>query len=283
MSASLVGVVGTLLVAIGSGATVGVILRDRQSWPRQVWAQYEYKLEQGFRSLLMTVDAGRIARLQLVIILVLLALGIATAQPLFLVLAFFAGIAPLAWIESRRRERVTSLEQQLESWLQLVASSLRASGSVGAAIESTASLVPDPLKQEIDLVIKKMALGVPLERALMEMGSRTDSQTVSGALAAIIIGQRTGGDVPALLERAASSLREMARLEGMVRAKTAEGKLQALVLAIAPAAFVAGLRALKPDWFDPLFSQTGYLMMGSAIALWIVAVVVARKILQVED
>jgi len=232
----------------------------------------------------MSTQGKRIARPQAAAVVLLLAAAILLNNLILLGFAVILVLGPSVWLGQQRRERVTKIEQQLESWLQLLASALRASGGMGTAVESTVSLVPDPLRQEIDLVIKKTQLGVPLERAMMEMGARGDSQSLSGALSTIIVGQRTGGDVPKLLETAADSLREMARLEGLIRAKTAQAKLQTIVMALAPFAFIIALQQMRPGWFDSLFqSMHGYMAIAASVLCWIAAVVLSAKILDVED
>lgn len=283
--ASLVGWIATAFVAIGAATTVGIVIGDASSAPQQLWIRYEQRLDDTLRSMFIAQNGKRIARIQLVLIATTAALSLVFGNPFLLLAAFLIAIAPVAWLGSRRRKRTTELEQQLESWLQLLASALRANPSIGSAIASSSTLASSPLKEEIELVVKKTQLGAPLERALLEMGARAESQTVASALSTLIISQRTGGDVPRLLEEASASLREMARLEGLVRSKTAESKFQAMALAVGPFAFVAGVRFIKPDWFDPLLENgaLGYAIIGGALFIWVVAVAATIRILKVED
>ena len=79
------------------------------------------------------------------------------------------------------------------------------------------------------------------------------------------------------------SLREMQRLEGVVRTKTAEGKAQLYVLAVFPAGITYALHKLSPGYFDPLTENLiGYIVLSLAIALWIGSILMARKILNVD-
>ncbi|MEZ4254425.1 MAG: type II secretion system F family protein [Polyangiales bacterium] len=128
-----------------------------------------------------------------------------------------------------------------------------------------------------------MRLGVPVERALLGMGKRIDSQTLQSALATVVISQRTGGDVPRLLEESASGLREMARLEALIRAKTAEGKMQAVVLAVIPIVLAVMVEKLKPGWFAPMLNNPmGYALIAVCVFIWMASIYVANRILDVE-
>jgi tight adherence protein B len=280
--ATTIGWIAATLICVGAAAAVGLAVGAEDTFVTRGWRRYVDALDESFRALMLEAQGRRVARIQVALVVLLGAGAVVISGWLFLA-AILCALGPTLWLSQQRRERVTKIEEQLDGWLQLLASALRASGGVGAAVESTATLVPDPLRQELDLVIKKTQLGVPLERALMEMGVRADSQSLSGALSTIVVGQRTGGDVPQLLETAAESLREMARLEGLIRAKTAQSKMQALVMALAPFIFVIGLRSMQPEWFDPLLARNqGLIALAVSILLWLAAVVLARKILDVE-
>jgi tight adherence protein B len=85
------------------------------------------------------------------------------------------------------------------------------------------------------------------------------------------------------LERAAASLRELARLAGVVRTKTAEGRAQTVVIALIPVPLVWGLDRMDPDFLQPVWSTaTGHLVLAGAIALWAVALLLARAIVVVD-
>jgi tight adherence protein B len=115
------------------------------------------------------------------------------------------------------------------------------------------------------------------------MAARVNSRVVTSHIATLLVGRTTGGELPALLEQSAASLREMARLEGVVRTQTAQGRAQLVVLVAAPMVIVVAFRMVEPTFFEPLFdSPIGNLIAVAAVALWIGALVWARKVLDVD-
>ena len=113
--------------------------------------------------------------------------------------------------------------------------------------------------------------------------TRIKSRIISSSLATVLVGRQTGGDLPSILEQSASTLREMARLEGVVRTKTAEGKMQATVLAVIPFVLLFALHQVDNNWLRPLFQTTiGYVVLMAATILWASAILVARRILTVD-
>jgi len=192
-------------------------------------------------------------------------------------------LAPGPWLHSKRAARVNVMEEQLDGWLRGLASSLRATPALGEALEYSQLLVAAPLRDELDLVVKEQRLGVPLDDALARMGDRISSRTVGSALSALRIGRNVGGDLPTILERSASVLREMARLEGVVRTKTAESKAQAYVIAVLPFPMIGLFTYLDPSLLSPLFeSFRGHCVAALAFVLWASAIAFARRILDVD-
>ena len=70
---------------------------------------------------------------------------------------------------------------------------------LGEAIASSISLVPAPMSQEIDVLVKEYELGTPLDLALDNLAARVGSSTVSGTVLALKVARRSGGNLPEML------------------------------------------------------------------------------------
>ena len=128
-----------------------------------------------------------------------------------------------------------------------------------------------------------MKVGSTLDQALLHMASRVGSRQLDSALSSILIGRQVGGNLPKVLETTALTLREMRRLEGVVRTKTAEGKAQLWVIGLMPFGLLLGLNFMWPGYFAPLTqSLTGYLITIGCTACWVAAIFLARKVLNVD-
>lgn len=192
-------------------------------------------------------------------------------------------LIPRVWIHRSAQKRVTLVEGQVEPWINAIANALKASPSLGEAIGSSIRVVPSPMSQELEVLVRELGLGTPLDDALDNFQQRVNSRVLSGTVIALKIARRSGGNLVELLESAAASLREIARLEGVVRTKTAEGKLQALVISIVPGPLLYAIQSIDPQYFRPLFhSLLGQIIMGAASALWLLAFILGRRILNVD-
>jgi tight adherence protein B len=191
--------------------------------------------------------------------------------------------APRLWLARARTRRRAALERQLEAWLGALGNALAATPALGDALASSAGMVDAPLRDELELVLKETALGMPLDDALERAGARGDSRLLRGLVTTLKVARNTGGNLPTTLAAACESLREMSRLEGVVRTKTAEGRVQTVVLAALPAVLYYLLVALRPDHFEPMDRSTfGGLLYLAAGTLWVSAVLGAHRILSVD-
>ena len=271
-----------LFVAVAVIATVE-LFGSPEAGGRLAFSKYAATLNQRLRFLRILPRGRLIAALQGAAAAACLCAAVVQPQPFLVVLVPAIACLPSALLSTRVARRIAALEEQIEPWLNAIANALKASPSLGEAIAASASLVGAPMSQEVDVVIKEYELGTPLDRALDNFASRISSRTLSGCVLALTIARRSGGNLPEMLESAASALREMARLEGVVRTKTAEGKAQAFVIGMIPAPLVLALNWLEPTYLDPLLQTfTGHLVLAAIAVLWVSAIALSRKILDVD-
>ncbi len=273
---------GALLVP-GAGLLGYGAVSLKASAAERLFYRYASRLDRHASFLMLGSTGTEIARLQVLLCVALLFASFLSRSWAVVAVAFFAAATPLLVLARKHRERVAKLEGQLDTWLLMLANALKATPSVGEAIASTVALVPAPFSEEVDLLVKELHLGAPLDRALRSSGRRINSTVISGAFATIIIARKTGGDLPGTLQRASAALREATRLEGVLRTKTAEGRGQVLVLASLPFVLCIVIAWLNRTWFDPMLSHG----LGRGILLacglaWLVAVIWAQQIAKAD-
>jgi tight adherence protein B len=191
--------------------------------------------------------------------------------------------APVALLRRARTQRVIQIEAQLEGWLGSLSRSLEAAPSLGEALEVSIGMCDAPMREELKLLVNELHLGRPLGAALDKWAARVGSHVFHMAIGTLQMGRETGGRLGEVLESTAASLREMDRLEGVVRTKTAEGKFQAMVIAVVPFPLYVAVRFFDPRYFVALESTPmGHMLLGVAACLWLGAGLSARKILAVQ-
>ena len=191
-----------------------------------------------------------------------------------------ATFAILQMTYARRRDAITI---QLDGWLLMLSNMLRTTGSVGAAIRGTMDLSRAPLRDELEILIKHVEVGTPLESALDIMYRRTPSRGLRTVVTSLSIGKRLGGNLPDLLAENAATLRESQRIDAFIRSQVSQGKAQMLILSIAPAGFIIMLDVVTPGFFAPLVShQLAPVIYVGCSAMWIAAILIGFRIMNVD-
>lgn len=246
-------------------------------------ARYTASLERKLRPMFIFTPGRLIAYGQCIAAFLVVSAHVLMTIEFWYVGIFFIAVGPTAYIEYMRRQRVEKLEEQLDNFILALANALKTTPSIGAAFNSVAAVISNPMQQEVDLALKEMKVGSTLEQALLHMAARVGSRQLDSALSSILIGRQVGGNLPKVLETTAGTLREMRRLEGVVRTKTAEGKMQLWVIALMPFGLLLGLNALWPGYFAPLTANiVGYGISIACTSCWVASIVLARKVLNVD-
>lgn len=260
-----------------------MIGRDPNSILHRYWASYCVSLERKLRNMFVTTRGSHIAGGQLVALLVVAGIALGLSSPYWFLGLPLVAVAPAAYIERMRRERLARIENKVDSFILTLANALKSTPSIGNALAYAETLVAAPMDEEIGLALKEIRVGTTIDQALLNMSARIRSPQLDATLAGILIGRQVGGDLPRILETTAETLREIARLQGVVRSKTAEGKAQLAVLAVFPAFLLIVFDLASPGYFAPL-TQTfvGWIVIVIAIAFWVTSIAMARGVLMVD-
>jgi tight adherence protein B len=199
---------------------------------------------------------------------------------------FFAAAlagAPFLWVKQARKKRKEQLEEQLESGLAIMANSVLATQNLVDGFEALVQLGRPPLSQECELLVKELRVGASMDDALHHLALRCQSRNVDSVVAALTIGRRTGGNLPKVLALISGVLRETMRVEGMMAAKTAEGKASGLLMAALPVLFGVVMNVIDPEWMAPLFNDPiGTVILGAVCVLEFVGALLINKISTID-
>jgi len=247
------------------------------------YRQYTSFLDRSLKLLFMKGDGQRITLWQIGGVFVVIAAGIGFSIEYWYITLAPALFGPVVYLRQKRVEHITRLEGQVDALILGLANSLKTVPSPSAALAAIVPVLPMPMRLEIDRLLKEMRVGSTLEQGLLNMSSRLKSPDIDNALSALLIGLQVGGNLPMVLENTAATIREMNRLQGVVRTKTSEARAQLWVLAIFPFAICFAFTMLDPTYFSPLQTTfVGTLVVTAALGLWLASLLAARKILKVD-
>lgn len=221
--------------------------------------------------------------LQVTCALLIVAIAIWLRKPAWLAALIVPAFAPSYVLQRMQQHRTLLVEARIDAFTLALANALRATPNIARALESVAESMTSPLREELELTLREVRVGSTVPQALADFGARIGSTRLDSTLNALLIGQRVGGNVPEILGDTATTIREIVRLQATLRAKTADGRVQSVVLAAFPVVIVFGFDRMMPGYFSPLMSSfSGIVLLAIAGVAWIVAVLMSRKILMVQ-
>jgi tight adherence protein B len=263
-------------------ATVVAWAAEKDSAPGRLWRYYHGWWTVRLNALNLHPTFQAVPLWQGVALPTLIGGAVFMSQPLVLALAA-AVVALPPWLLIRHRLRhQQALNQGLDAFLTILADSLATVPNITEALSTVLDHVGQPIKNEVLSVLKEMRIGASLEDALSHMAQRVRLPGFDAAVGAALLGKRTGGDLPGIFRRIAATVREMARLEGVIRTKTAEGRCQAWVMGSVPPGLLFILEYVDPNWIAPLWRDPiGWALIGLAAVLEVAAIALIRKIMAV--
>jgi tight adherence protein B len=205
----------------------------------------------------------------------------------WLLLGFVAGLAAATagpWLVARllraRRERYRrAVDAGAAQAAVAIADAIGGGHSLRGALAEAAYSVSGAAGHELRRVAGELAAGARTDDALEALRSRTLSPRIDLIVAACLLQRRAGGDLARLLRDTARSMEDQARLEGEVRAATAQARFTGVLVVLLPLGGALLAELASPGWIAGLWSSflTAWLV-GVAIVLQAVAAVLIRRL-----
>jgi tight adherence protein B len=203
-------------------------------------------------------------------------LGIALSVPAGLLLGFFAVRAIFAFQYNRY---VDAVFKQIPDAIGLMVRAIRAGLPVGEAMRSVAAELGSPLRDEFSRMLGDVAIGRPVDQALMRVYQRTELPEFSFLAVTLGMQSQTGGNLAETLDNLADIVRKRVALSKRAKALAAEARMQAGILMALP--FIAALAMSQiQDFYIEQFSTPagqklalvglGFSVFGFLVIRWLI-------------
>lgn len=227
-------------------------------------------------------------RLLFIYVLVLITLPIALFmlnQAPVIILFVIIGLLALPRVALKRLadQRRSHFNNALPDALAQIAGAMRAGATFTTAMQSVVDEQKGPLGQEFGLMLREQRLGARLEDALDNLGERVQSEELDLVISATTIAQEIGGNLGEILQRLSETLRRKMEMEGKIKALTAQGILQGIVVTLLPFMILGALLVAEPEATRPIFtSLLGWIFLFIIIVLEIVGGLMIKKIVSID-
>ncbi len=215
-----------------------------------------------------------------------------SALLLFLVLdhgAFFivGGIVgyiwPTWWLDKKQKDRLTRFNEGLPDMITTIIGSLRAGFSFAQALKAVVEESENPIKEEIEIVLKEMQYGINIEDALQQLKQRMPSEDLELVIQSVIIQKQVGGNLATVLDTIVQTIRDRNKIQRQVVTLTAQGRLSGIVIGLLPVVLGVVIYLMQPDYMGTFFSHPmGMGMVGIGAISGTIGFVMIRKITKIE-
>jgi tight adherence protein B len=152
---------------------------------------------------------------------------------------------------------------------------------VGDALAFTVELSEKPIREEIELALREIRVGSTAEEALLAAAGRAGAPALDVVVSTLIIGQKTGGDLPRILEVTSASLRELKRLEEHTNKVTRDPKRGFVAATLVSIGAIVVVGRIIPGFLERLLTTPkGQVVLLYCVAAFAGAVLFAWRAMQ---
>ncbi|MBI5598333.1 MAG: type II secretion system F family protein [Deltaproteobacteria bacterium] len=200
-----------------------------------------------------------------------------------LLLAPVGAAAPFYYLYVKKQKRLKRFTEQLPDAVDMVARSLKAGHSLGAALQLVGNELPDPAGGLFKTAYEEQSLGLSMREALDHISRLMPSNDLRFLVLATNIHREVGGNLGEILERLAQTIRERLRIRRQVRVYTAQARLSGYVLSGTPLFMAVLLYFMFPGYIQELFTvKWGTYAVYIAVAAQVAGFLVIKKIINIK-
>jgi tight adherence protein B len=230
----------------------------------------------------LDLTPGKLAAIAGGAALTLGALGLLIRQSVVVgaVAAAIGAAIPLLYVNVKRKARLEKLLSQLPDAFDLMGRVIRSGQTMSQAMQSVADEFPQPISGEFGFCYEQQNFGLPPEVALRDLARRTGLVEIKIFVLALVVQQQTGGNLAELLDRLSTIIRARYKMRGQIKALTAEGRMQAMVLLALPPALFLIMLMMNRDYATTLFEFP--MLIGATLGLETLGALWIRKIVNFD-
>jgi tight adherence protein B len=253
------------------------------------WESYEQKYmgsaAQSLDAMYLTIPPQHIAYLSLLGFVLMGAFGwfVFGVPMLGLIGGIFALPVPMLVLRLLKRRRDNLFGIQLVDALVNMGNSLKAGFSLTQALQLIEREMANPISQEFRLLNQELQLGMPLEEALGHLHDRMPSDDLDLVVTSVTISRELGGNLTEVFDNIAQTIRDRHLIEGKIRALTAQGKLQGIIMSLLPVGVGFAIHLVNPELLEPLYqTPVGWFLMSLIGVLILAGFFWIRKIVDID-
>jgi len=181
------------------------------------------------------------------------------------------------------QQRRQKFNNQILDAIMVISSSLKGGLSLLQVLEAVSEMMPNPMSQEMGLVVRENKMGMTLEQSLRRLQERMYSEELNSLVNAVLIARETGGDLVKVLGRLSVTIRDNRKLKDNIKTLTMQGRLQGLIMSALPFLFISWVLSFNREHFNIMLqNELGRTLLFAAVILQVLGMILIRKFSQIN-
>ena len=192
-------------------------------------------------------------------------------------------ISPWLYFAAKARKRADLFRNSILDLALGLTSGLRAGQALPQALEVFSRRCEGPMKEELMIVLREYRLGLELSAALQRMYDRIPCEDLQLLIISIRLTTQSGGSMADVLAKITQMIRGRTEFQQKLQALTAQGRFEALAMALAPLLAFLLLFFINNDLMLPMVQTAiGWCAIGIMLTLEVIGYFVIRSIVNIE-
>lgn len=252
-----------------------------KSWGTQLDESFERAVDRSG----IEITAGAMVAITLLLGLFLGGLAYLWRANIFISIgaALIGFMIPMGYVIITQASWRRGIQKSLPDAYFLISRSLRAGLPLENAIAYYAQQSKSSLATEFRRCVAQIKLGLPVSVALIGVSERIKLQDFDVFVSTVRLHQTIGGNLPLLLDRLATSVRDRNLFRSQFLAQSALGRITALFLALAAPALTIGYLLWEPEHVQSFMrNPNGWMILVGAFVLEFIGAILLWRILSID-
>lgn len=199
---------------------------------------------------------------------------------LMMVVGYFVYNIYLLYSENKRNKLI---ENDLLKAIIIMNNAFKSGYNITQAIMFVSKDLTGPISAEFEKIGNDLNYGLEIKDVFDRFYERVHLDDVKYITSSLSLLNLTGGNLVGVFNNIEKSFTNKKRLKDELNAMTSSSRLVFYILLVMPVVIISILLVLSPTYFSPLFKNPlGILLCFVALILYIVYVIIIRKILKVD-
>jgi tight adherence protein B len=192
-------------------------------------------------------------------------------------------LLPHFFVNYKRKRRFKQFSNEFPNAVDVIVRGVKAGLPLIDCIKIIAAEAQEPVRSEFQEIVEDQTLGLPLSEAVGRLPERIPLPEANFFAIVIAIQSRTGGSLSEALSNLSKVLRDRKKMQGKIRAMSAEAKSSAGIIASLPVVVAILVYITSPDYILLLFQTTVGNIVLAICAMWmLMGILVMRKMINFD-